>query len=330
MLNKQSFKSLIKSSLKTLQLEWVADRLYRRPMSTINFYKKNGVTNVLSSQYGEFSLKQKLQTITPPNYPPIDIKIIFLTGEKYWHQTALCALSLIENLKHIPSFVIYDDGTLKPHRIKFLQRLLTDVSVISIAESEAIVDEVIPREKYPSLRLARDKCIFMRKLIDTNLLSPGRIYLDSDIIFWQYPSELVSLYQEKNPFYMKQNTIPNDWGLICKFQEVSDAIGIEPVHHLNGGIIYLGNAQLDWSLLESWTEILLNMPNQHNFNMVEQTLYSLVVAQQVKDAVGLSDSYYVAFKELPNISTLTHYVYITKFPYMNSEQYRWFRQFQTQ
>lgn len=165
--------------------------------------------------------------------------------------------------------------------------------------------------------------------MDTNLVAPGRIYLDSDMIFWEYPSELIDLYKKRNPFFMRQAAIAHDWGLICENSRIYEAIGIEPVKQLNGGLLYLGESNPDWDIVEFWAERLLKLPNQHNPNMLEQTLYSLIYAQQVKDAVSLSDSYYVAFKELPHVSILTHYVHLSKMKYMNTEQYRWFRQFKS-
>ena len=311
--------------LKVLKLDWFADNFYRQPRSLVNFYRSKGVFNVYSAQMGEFSLKQRIKSITPPNYPTIDLKIVFLTGEKYWHQTALCALSLIHAIKRMPSFTIYDDGTLTTQRIQLLTRILPTLVVISKEQAEKEIDKVLSKDRYPCLREAREKFILMKKIIDVNLISPDTIYLDSDMIFWKYPFELLELYKKGNPFFMVEPNVPENLGFICDSLKILESVGIEPIQHFNSGIFHLGNSKVDWDWIESWCLGLMSIQNQHNPNMLEQTLCALLF-KKIKDAVSLPNSYYVAYHQLPESSVLTHYIYLMKFKYMNTEQYRWFRQ----
>ncbi|MBD2501516.1 hypothetical protein [Anabaena azotica] len=316
--------NIVRHSLKRIKLGRILYQSFYKPKAELVYNY-----NLLLANRGEEQLKNKLLLLEPLQFPFIDISITFLTGKKHWHQTVLCALSLVKVIKHIPSFTIYDDGTLGQEITDLLKKLLPNASIISTQQAEDIVNNSLSRDVYPALRKARDKCIFMRKFIDNNLVSPGSIYLDSDMIFWQYPQELIEYYQNKTPFFMKQNKMPNDLGLICKASIIYETLGIETSQHLNGGIIYLGKINIDWDQVEIWTEKLLKIPNQFNPKHIEQTLYSLLFAQQLENVVGLPDSYYVAFDDdFPENLILSHYVHpLMKCKYMSQEWHRWFYNF---
>jgi hypothetical protein len=225
----------------------------------------------------------------------------------------------------MPSFTIYDDGTLTAQKVQLLTRILPTLIIISKGQAEKEVDKTLPKDRYPCLREAREKFILMKKLIDINIISPSTVYLDSDMIFWNYPSELVELYKKGKPFFMVEPNVPENLGFICDAPQILKSVGIEPIQHFNSGIFHLGSAEINWDWIESWCSNLMSIQNQHNPNMLEQTLCALLFSK-IKDAVSLPSSYDVAYHQLPESSILTHYIYLMKFKYMNTEQYRWFRQ----
>ena len=319
---KQQFQALHKE----LRLGEIAYQFYYKPTARLRFYQSRGTWNVLSAQIGERALKKKLESFPAPQYDAVDVDISFLTGEKYWHQTLLCALSLVHNIKQIPSFTIYSDGTLNAERIQLLKRFFPDLIIVDKKTAEDKVNDRFPRSNYPALRQARDHFILMKKLLDIPLISPHAMYLDSDMIFWGYPAELLELYQAQSPFYMKEQDIPDSYGLICDTPIIEEKTGIKPIPHFNSGMFHIGNADIDWPLIESWCSKLLSIPEQHSPSMLEQTLFCLIFTC-IQNAQDLSDSYYVAFDKLPTKSVLTHYVNSMKFKYMNTEQYRWFHEF---
>ena len=308
---------------KKLKLGKILYKFYYQPNATIWFRY-----NLLLARYGENQLKSKLQFIQAPQFPDIDIDITFMTGEKYWHQTVLCALSLVHVIEHVPHFTIYDDGTLNLERIQLLKRLFPQTCIITKAQAEANLEPVLPKTSYPALWTARTRFVQMRKLIDINILSPGKLYLDSDMIFWQYPSELIEFYNNKKAFFMVQNNVPEFWGFICDTTKIFASTGIQPIPHFNAGIFFLGKTEIDWDLVESWTKSLMDIPEQHNPITLEQTLLALIFAQ-IKNAIGLPDAYYVASDDnFPQHFILTHYINNQmKLKYMNREWYRWFSQF---
>ena len=284
--------------------------------------------SALSAQYGEHNLKNYLKSVETPKFDPIDLNITFMTGANYWHQTSLCALSLIYAIKGVPIFTIYDDGTLDSEKNNLLKKLFPNASIIAKIEAEEYLKKLLPPGDYPALWTARSRFVQMRKLVDINLLSPNNLYLDSDMIFWKYPTELIDLYQSDIPCFMSQHSIEEDLGFICKSKKIYDYTGIHPIQHFNAGIFYLGKNSINWKILETWTSTLMNIPSQFNPVTLEQTLLALFFAG-VENAVGLPDTYYVACdNRLPKDFVLTHYVNTAKFKYMSREWQKWLYKFE--
>ena len=297
---------------------------YKPIMAPATFKGSRGFVEIPLTRYGEYELKRRLKQLTPPSFPSIDINLTFLTGKKYYHQTLLCALSLIHAIEAIPAVTIYDDGSLTTKMIGLLERLIPGSRIVRKTECQPIVEEKLPLSTYKILRKLREKSVLMRKLIDVNLVTPGQVYLDSDMIFWQAPTEIINLCRAKTPFFMNEKFNCKDLGLICHAEAITDQVGITPLEHFNSGIFFTGDYTIDWDFLEYAAQQLLPLPTVRSF-LFEQTLYAILFAK-ISDAFRLPDPYYVAYSSLPNEPTVvTHYVTSMKIPYMSREWYRWFQ-----
>ncbi|MCB0335665.1 MAG: hypothetical protein KDD62_05145, partial [Bdellovibrionales bacterium] len=188
-----------------------------------------GWGNYLSAKRGQRTLPAKLAEVgRVPFAQQMDVSFSFLTGSKFWDQTALCALSLTHALQAVPQFTIVSDGSLQEQQMQVLKDMFGDIRFVGVGTSEEIVEHKLPRERYPQLRGERDQYVLMRKLLDVQLVAPGSIYLDSDMIFWDSPTDLLELYNRRTPFFMSEASVPQDLGLFASSTDLYKHTGIFP------------------------------------------------------------------------------------------------------
>lgn len=295
---------------------------YHRPRS---ISQEVGIRNALKARLGEARLKRRIRKVATPNFPSAPLAVSFLTGARFWHQTALCGLSLIYALRAVPRITIFDDGTLTDQQRRHLAQTFPDLAIRDSCTADAFVHEHLPEATFPNLHKARRTFILMKKLLDIALMAPDHVYLDSDMIFWSSPQELVSLYKSHTPFHMTEPEVPHEYGLITPSSRLETTVGLRPIPHFNSGIYFLGNTTINYHQLEQWTAQLLPLPSQQNRNMLEQTLFALLFAT-LPQRTALPASYYVAWGSLPSQSIVTHYVHHRKVDYMAWEQGRWLRE----
>ena len=211
--------------------------------------------------------------------PPLDAapgdapEVSFLTGRRFWYQTAFCFWSLARQAGRPIRAAFADDGSLDGRLREACLRLFPGSAIASLEEIEARLDEHLPESRFPTLRARRREYPNLRKLTDVHAGRHGwRLVLDSDMLFFRRPDLLLAwLAAPDRPLHMI---------------DVHDAYGYPPAlleslagapvpHRLNVGICGLNSDEIDWARLEFWCRRLQEAAGTSYYQ--EQALVALML-----------------------------------------------------
>lgn len=243
------------------------------------------------------------------------LPIYFLTGKKYIHQTLFCIQSLVAcSLKKF-SFTLIDDGSFDTSIIDRINRQLPGARIVTADEIERNLKHKLPENSYPYLHQKRKVYPHIKKLTDIHTL-PGtdwKLVLDSDMLFWQEPVELIDwIIQPENSLYMVDSA--QSYGYSLELMERLSGSKIKPL--VNVGAIGLNSNQINWRQLESWIcELELKEGTSY---YLEQALSAMIIGNRPSTVV---DSFgYIVNPGKKTSSTrqgiLHHYVDLSKKEYL--------------
>jgi hypothetical protein len=247
------------------------------------------------------------------------IEISYLTGEKYWHQTLYGIKSLNKYLKGDFRVRIYSDGSLSDKLISILQRFCPQIQFINEEAVIDYLDEYLPASKYPSLRFLRDWHPFFRRLIDIHTSKAWGIHLDSDMLFFNTPLEIIDAHKKGTAIYMKELLQQSFY--VDNIDTLNHKYGINCTPLVNGGLIAYNGKDVDYEDLEVKATTLLENYKHSGPARIEQTLTAYILNNQ--NATGLNaDKYHIFYdKGIPcnTDQILRHYIFKAKLPYFKSE-----------
>ncbi len=203
-------------------------------------------------------------------------EVCFLTGKKYWYQTAFCAWSLQRFTVAPLRITIYDDGSFDEALCAEAERVFPGCRIVRAAEANAALDDALPAARFPALRQQRESYIHLRKLTDLHAGRRGwRLVLDSDMLFFRRPDALLEwLSAPTKPIHMLD--IGDAYGYpVSALQELLDA---PLASHVNVGICGLRSDALDWDRIEHWCAALLAKHGTSYY--LEQALVAMILSGQ--------------------------------------------------
>ena len=200
----------------------------------------------------------------------------FLTGRRFWYQTAFCFWSLARHAGRPLTPVLVDDGSIDDAMRAEATRLFPGAKFLPAADAEARLDAHLPAKKFPTLRSQRRTYLHLRKLTDVHAGHAGwRLVLDSDMLFFRRPDALLAWMDKPGqPVHML---------------DIQDAYGYPPATlialagaplpaNVNVGICGLRSDTLDWEKLEYWCARLLAEHGTSYY--LEQALVALALTGQ--------------------------------------------------
>lgn len=237
-------------------------------------------------------------------------EVWFLTGRRFWHQTAFCAWSLLQHSADgvRPGFI--DDGSFDDALAAEAQRLFPGSLIRRAPECEALLDSLLPAAKFPALRAQRRTYIHLRKLTDAHVGHRGwRLVLDSDMLFFRRPDELLTwLAKPARPIHMLD--VHDAYGYPAA--TLAELAGRPVPATVNVGVCGFRSDSLDWEKLEAWTAQLLARHGTSYY--LEQALVALLTASADPLRLPRED-----YRLLPDIAecrhptaALHHYVDLSK------------------
>ncbi len=301
----------VASARSGLTVGRIAYLAWHAPRGFVERCAREGLLNLYLAGRGARAMERAVLRLAPLRPAPSDAPAVyFLSGCRFWHQTAFCAYSLLTRADARLRIVVLDDGTLTGVQASTLQEVFPGLEVAWAAEIEQKLDQHLPTERYPTLRRRRLVYPHLRKLTDVHVGSAGwKLVLDSDMLFHSRPEFLLEwLARPQRP---------------CHMVDVEDAYGYSPTlmtelagapipSRLNVGMCGLQSDAIDWDCLEAWCRVLLEREGSHYLQ--EQALVAMLTAGSPR-AVAPAERYIVkpsrAETEHPS-AALHHYVAETK------------------
>jgi hypothetical protein len=285
---------------------------WHKPLAEIRrSFREGGPLSQWRTARGREEMKRAAAQLPPVPPPPAGApEIHFLTGQRFWFQTAFCFWSLCHHAGRPLRAVIYDDGTLDATLRAECARLFPGARVVTAAEIEARLDTHLPTADFPTLRARRRNYPNLRKLTDVHAGEVGwRLVLDSDMIFFQRPAALLAwLDAPTRPLHMAdvQDAYGYSPALLC-------ALAGAPIPHLlNVGVCGLRSDGINWKQLEDWNRRLIEAEGTSYYE--EQALTALMLAGRDAECLPAAD-----YRLMPGdaecrspTAVLHHYVDLSK------------------
>ena len=234
-------------------------------------------------------------------------EIVFLTGRRFWHQTAFCLFTLQQSSGHIFRVAIHDDGSLEEPQIARLRTLFPAAQIHRRVDNDARIAHLLPPDRFPTIHGERRRSFpTFLKLTDVHAGRSGwRLVLDSDMLFFRRPDFLLHWLQAPDrPLHLVD--VGNAYGY--PLSAMSALAGSPVPSRVNVGFCGLNSTAIDWEKLEYWARTLLEQYGSHYY--LEQALSAMLFAAQ-PCAVAPPDDYRVMPTEkecLTPTAVLHHYV----------------------
>lgn len=288
---------------------------YFRPLSTVKHIINVGPIRWAATEIGRMQMRKASNKLESASRQEDEkYYAYFLTGKKYWYQTAFCLYSLQKNTKINIEGVFIDDGSICDKLEKKMLNQFPDSKVIRKEYIETKLDLLLPQSKYPTLRSRRLVYPHLRKLTDIHILdfSDWKLVLDSDMLFFKTPQEITSWLKFPDKLlFLQEDT--NAYGYSNALLQKLVQSNTIP-EHLNVGIAGLKSSDVDWDLLEYWAKRTIEEEGASYYQ--EQALTALLAEKSSNYAFLPKEKYKVWPKIEGRIEeTLHHYVANSKYDY---------------
>lgn len=295
----------------------IIDHFYRYPRSNWrNIQRFGGVNSYLKMQKGKAEMKKASHRLPPVYSVNGSFEIYFLTGEKYFYQTLFCASSLLKVSKMQFQFILVDDGSFDCKLINRIKMQMPGAVIVQESEIKCHLDQHLPEVQFPYLHHKRRIYPHIKKLTDIHTInrSTFKLVLDSDMLFWNAPLEIINwLKNPQGSLYMLDSD--DSYGYTRRLMEELAGTAIPDM--VNVGAIGIDSSAIDWERLEIWCKTLEAREGTSYF--LEQALSAMIIANQQKTIlhekeyiVNPADNDYESQK-------LRHYVDLSKKLYFTKD-----------
>ena len=251
--------------------------IWHRPLAGIaRSRREGGPFNQLLNWRGAAAMERAAARLPPRPHPAAGApEVCFLTGRRFWYQTAFCCWSLCQQSGREFAPVFIDDGSFDPALRDECMRLFPGARLLGAAEAEAALDTHLPSGRFPALRGQRLTYVHLRKLTDAHAGHGGwRLVLDSDMLVFRRPDALLSwLDAPDRPVHMLD--VKDAYGYPAAALAAL-APGRPVPERLNVGVCGLRSDAIDWEKLEFWCQRLLSDYGTSYF--LEQALVALLLS----------------------------------------------------
>lgn len=216
------------------------------------------------------------------NWPEVH----FLTGKKFWDQTAFCLHTFQAQTGRVARVVIHDDGSLEPALAERLRSLFPQAEIRLRADNDSRIAALLPPARFPALQAERRRLYpnFL-KLTDVHAGARGwRILFDSDMLFFRRPDFLIDwLGAPTRPLHMLD--VQDSYGYPHPLLESLAGAPLPP--HVNVGLCGLCSETIDWEKMEFWCRRLIEARGPSYY--LEQALATMLLAGQNRAAAPAED-----------------------------------------
>jgi hypothetical protein len=234
--------------------------------------------------------------------PEAPFSVHMVTCHRHVDMALWCLKSFSHFSQASPLITIHDDGSLTEADIELLEAHLSRCRVIARLEADERMDDVL--KGHPRCRQMRREPRFYcaLKLFDIWVYSRSDsvVAIDSDILFFQRPRELLECIQTDRPCF--NSDFQNAYATTP--EKLRRRMGIEVRDRVNAGLFALPRRGFDLDLLERY---FASFPKPiPELNRHEQTAYALLLSRA--GAQRLSDRYQISQQPLRAETVSHHFV----------------------
>ncbi len=238
-------------------------------------WREGGPVNQWITRRGQLAMIKAARRLPPVAAPASDAtEVCFLTGRRFWYQTAFCLRSLSHHSGQSFTPVFLDDGSFDDALRAECLRLFPGAKIPSREETAARLEAALPIARFPALRGQRLTYLHLRKITDAHAgLHGWRLVLDSDMLFFRRPTALLDWCDAPaSPIHMQD--VQDAYGYPA---ETLAALAGHPIpQKVNVGVCGLRSDTIDWEKLEWWCARLLAKHGTSYY--LEQALVALLFA----------------------------------------------------
>jgi hypothetical protein len=239
----------------------------------------------------------------PVGTAPVELHVLC------YERDYLCALWALKSFYHFSGvtcpLVIHVQGDVARRVTVRLRRHFPAARVITQAEADPAVESWLRARGLVRLLAARRRTPFMLKLTDFPVLSESThlLTLDSDVLFFRFPAELVEAARTPSTMSLFQRDPESTYNISA--ERALSELGIRLAPKVNTGIMVSPRESLD---LSSCEEYLGNADVARPTGWIEQTLHALCASAHGRVAY-LPDTYLVSLETNVNLESLVarHY-----------------------
>ncbi|RYG54588.1 MAG: glycosyl transferase [Chitinophagaceae bacterium] len=291
-------------------------QLYYKPLGAVSKTFQRGFKRTAQQRFGESKMKQASGSLREILYEQEQcFTVYFLTGKKYWYQTAFCLYSFQKVAGTNIHAVLVDDGSFDDELEKAVKyQFPSTTTVVRKNELNGFLDERLPVHTFPALRQRRLEYPHLRKLTDVHVL-PGqaiKLVLDSDMLFFHRPVELLTwLSNPKDMLFLRD--VSESYGY--SKENMCRLTGTDSLpERVNVGVAGIASSAIDWRLVERWTDTMLK--TEGSSYLQEQALTAMIASSH--SCKFLNEEMYKVMpliKETGVPEVLHHYVADSKYDY---------------
>lgn len=263
-----SFRSTL-SAAKTL--------LVRQPLAEFKRLRRWGPHAYVRTSVWAQQMEAAAHRLPVPTSTSIEpaLEVWFLTGKRFWYQTAFCAWTLAHSSGRRLAVHLADDGTLTPELEQQLRRLFPDGRTHWREACLKRFEALLPASQYPTLHQRWHDYINLHKLTAPHLGSSGvQLVLDSDMLFFRRPEALLHWWDHRDqPCLMVD--CEESYGYSRPLLE--RLAGVPILSSLNVGICGLNSDSIDWDELEYWCRSLVEAEGTCYY--LEQALVAMLASR---------------------------------------------------
>lgn len=270
----------LSSSARKFGLGRAAYLLWHKPLAVVRkSIASGGPLEQWRDSRNQSEMERAAESL-PTAHDAVDAKLPelhFLTGRKFWYQTAFCLHSLQKQSGRVFRAVFHDDGSFDGETMDRLRTLFPAAEIQRRSESDARVDALLPASHFPFLHAERQqRHPNFLKLTHVHAGKTGwKLVLDSDMLFFRRPHFLLEwLADPSRPLYMLD--IADAYGYS---RALMDAVaGASVPSRVNVGLCGLDSSRFDWERLEAWCRRLVETEGSSYY--VEQAITAMLMANQ--------------------------------------------------
>jgi len=203
-----------------------------------------------------------------------------------------------------PKLVIHEDGTLSTSGIKMFLKHFVTCRIIKRKDANEDMKYFLANCKYSQKNRLNKDFFCALKLFDAFYYASTDklLFLDSDILFFKKPDELIEYIKEGKPFF--SSDYKNAYAK--PVSELNKVLGVDIIPKVNAGLMSLrrGYYSSNLNFIENYFEKMEDLTQPRDINRHEQTLNAILLSKC--KAIRLSDNYQIS-KELITDKTICHH-----------------------